>query len=418
MNEAALCAASSGGARDDPRKIQRSKGQETMRSPLSVASAVVVFLWAASSVVGCGADGEEVASEVSEASEGIRANALKIGIAGDPHMNLLGKPELNTFFSRTNRTEEFRMIHLYSKWKQSPDSPRALALEDQIKKAARPENHTEVLVSFEASCTNAGSDNTCHAWDFPEPHSFESAFVDFRNKHPTVKRYIAWNEPNGVGALSNTDKTITARWAADYYLAARKHCPAHPGDDCVVTAGDFRAWFDWDVDDFTSKHDPDDPRCCDTPFMERYKYWLDRDSENWLGRKHHRPEVWSIHPYWDVDQYTNHGKSCGTDCLTDRFRRQLAGSWAKTEIWATEVGALHTNDHEQSCATAFLLRVLARDPRITRLYYFTWIPWGPDRGLFDWPGSPDKVRPVFDQLRDHTTQLANCRPETVDEHAR
>jgi hypothetical protein len=189
---------------------------------------------------------------------------------------------------------------------------------------------------------------------------------------------------------------------------------ARCGDDCLVAAGNFRGMTESDYDDLRmGPGGPDQPTCSASgSYFDRYKCRL--------AASRARPAIWAFHPYIDGTRYRTRSSHCAVPelCQTKLFMAQLAGSWADSEVWMTEAGALYASpsmaasEHEQACTGAFYLRLFQLpewEGRITRFYYFNWFGYTDDLGLVD-KSEAHAPRAVFHQLRDRVTMFDSDCP--------
>jgi hypothetical protein len=222
---------------------------------------------------------------------------------------------------------------------------------------------------------------------FPTAAVFETAFQDFMNTSWTYTgwhgtfAFTAWNEPNnGGGAGDGLSTPVDARLAADYYLAARKHCTP---PSCTVAAGDFGSNGTLGQGFIQNcSNDVANPLCSNATYMDKYKHYLANDAASYgLGSgTSFRPEVFAYHAWDDVNDYINQTANCNSvnnhNCTTWVLLDSLSNpGWTNITIWDTEVGAGqdgHTNPDPvtQACAASFLLNLTATvSSRIWRVYY-------------------------------------------------
>ena len=217
----------------------------------------------------------------------------------------------------------------------------------------------------------------------PDAEEFRRAFRAFRRTYPDVTLIAPWNEPNfrehelrtpngrrAFYAASCPNETVEACGplaAAMYYRIARRECPR-----CTIVAGEFAVG--------------------DLDYMRAYKRFL----------RSHRPKVWSIHPYVDVNRFQQSGNRRAA--ATRAFLAELSGTWARADdgtpsnVWLTEVGAYYQRpcepthracssgrivtcegdrcrvfgDDSQERAARFLMGMPEISRRITRIYYYNW----------------------------------------------
>jgi hypothetical protein len=233
----------------------------------------------------------------------------------------IGDQKPSTFADARLRFLRVRNARVVIPW-DALDSPDQTAAVDTWMAAARTA-HMRPLVAFDDSLRTPRR--------LPTPARFLAAFAAFRARYPFVRDYSPWNEAN------QTNKAISRRpqLAARYYNAMRSDCPT-----CNVTAADLL------------------------------------DVANMIGWVRsfrtvaHEPRLWGLHNYLDVNHHT-YGR-------TRVFLAAVPG-----QLWLTEVGGvvwrkdrygrfLVPGVRRASAATAWLLSIADRSPRITRVYYYHW----------------------------------------------
>ena len=207
----------------------------------------------------------------------------------------------------------------------------------------------EVLVSFYRSYRRPRA--------LPSPTAFRTAFRRFRSRHPEVRRFSAWSEPN-----TRVQPTYRApERAAAYYRVLRDECAR---GRCTVTTGDFRL----------------DSSRASARWLERFR--------RAVGPGEH---IWGLSAFEDVDRRST--------ALTRRFLARTRGP-----VWVGETGAVLKNARNprpdlgaQRRRMAFLVSRYPRvSKRIERMYVYDWRSAGPkgsfDSALLDVRGNP---RPAY-----------------------
>jgi len=211
------------------------------------------------------------------------------------------------------------------------------------------------LIDFQADGGNAGN-------YIPPLNVYSAAVKAFVRDFPSVKQYIAWNEPDWIyRSLSRNPKL-----AAEYYNALVAIC----GKGCTVVAGDLYL----DAGHLGA-------------YVRAYRRWL-----------HPRPRVWALHPYDDVQGHT-----------TKQIQVMLANI-SGAQLWLTEISGVVRRGHwhgnhiltqstaKQAADEKFLFSLPHRFPRITRIYHYQWQGTTPspsngwDSGLLNPNGTP---RPAY-----------------------
>lgn len=211
------------------------------------------------------------------------------------------------------------------------------------------------LIDFEADPGAAGN-------RIPTLKQYTAAVRAFVRDFPTVKQYIAWNEPDwNYRRLSRNP-----RLAAEYYNALVQAC----GRGCTVAAGDvyldaghLGAW------------------------VRAYRRWL-----------RYRPRAWALHPYNDIQGHS-----------TKQIQVMLSSITPGSQLWLTEISGvvrrghwhgriLHQSLAKQAADERFLFSLPRRFRRIARIYHYQWqgtVPspnTGWDSGLLNPNGTP---RPAY-----------------------
>jgi len=162
----------------------------------------------------------------------------------------------------------------------------------------------------------------------PSVERYVQAVEAFRRRFPQARVLTAWNEANH----RSQPTARNPRRAAAFYNALRSRCPG-----CRVVAADV----------------------------------LDQAGvQDWLRtfKRHARgtPGLWGLHNYQDTNNFTS---------STTRAVLKLV----RGEVWLTETGGIvrfgrrRPFDPERAAeATAYMFRLAASSPRITRLYIYQW----------------------------------------------
>lgn len=238
------------------------------------------------------------------------------------------------------------------------EDPSQLALLDAWMAAAR-QARVRVLLGFAHSLRTPALART-----LPTQRQFERQFKRFRKRYPWVRDWLAWNEANHPGALTES----RPRRAAQYFDAVARNCRG-----CRVVAADV----------------------LDTRNMTG---WVTR------FRRYARstPKIWGLHNYGDANGFKVRS--------TPRLLAITRG-----KIWFTETGGVVLRrDYRGSkvlrtyryslrhaaASTKHALKLSCLSPRIKRIYLYHWQPpwkvtnW--DSGLVDRRGRP---RPAFTVVR-------------------
>ena len=226
----------------------------------------------------------------------------------------------------------------------------------------------------------------------PDEKTYRAAFRAFRAQYAGQldrMRIDPWNEPNfnphngsrprlpggryflddPNGACGSSNPTVAncgPRMAAYYYRWAEVDCPS-----CQLEAGDFAGTQS-------------------SVYIQRYKHHLGD----------HRPKVWAVHNYADVIRYQVSNDHTPDELHT--FLRELyclpghhctsSTNWSSGVLWVTATGANYSlacsghpgldcpdgqfkvlGEDNQCRATAFIMRWASIDPRISRVYFYTFM---------------------------------------------
>lgn len=207
----------------------------------------------------------------------------------------------------------------------------------------------EVLVSFYRSYRDPRA--------LPSPARFRAAVRRFRARHPWVRHFSVWTEPNSSVQPTSRSPERTAA----YYRVLRDECR---GGRCTVVTGDFR--------------------------LDR-----SRASARWLKRFSRAigpgPHIWGLSSFEDAERRST--------ALTRAFLARTRGP-----VWVTETGAVYRSRRSsrpdgarQRRQMQFLVtRYPAVSRRVERMYVYHWRSTGPgeafDSALLDVRGNP---RPAF-----------------------
>jgi hypothetical protein len=250
---------------------------------------------------------------------------------------------------------------------------------------------------------------------YPSPIDFENAVAAFLKVDWTytgwkgAMDFTAWNEPqNGSGSGDGLTEQIPAKYAADYYLALRKHCL--PSTGCVVAAGDFGSnGQQWETY-VQNCHADAAPLCSTASYMDQYKHWITADASSYGFSAAFRPEVFAYHGWDDINNYIHAGRHC-TDpqrCTIRALMTALsADGWNKTIVWDTEVAAGQNPQSNpdpvlQACAASYLLNLTASTSnRVTRIYWTQ--PYTKSGNYFSMFDSDGKPKPAFAVFAEHNT---------------
>ena len=205
----------------------------------------------------------------------------------------------------------------------------------------------------------------------PTPAEYERWFLKFRERYPSVRNYLAWNEAN------HCSQPICNRpeMAAKYFDVMKGACP-----ECKVVAADVL-----DTDDMV-------------PWLRRFR-----------AAAKHRPTIWGLHNYLDANRF----RTSGT-------RQMLAA--VKGEIWFTETGGLvkrknsspirfpDSPSHAAKATRWVLQKLVTLSPRITRVYLYHFQNQGPeavwDSGILDSKGRP---RPAYQVVAKYVARVQRSR---------
>jgi hypothetical protein len=224
-----------------------------------------------------------------------------------------------------------------------------------------------------------------HAWDarhrkiLPSVRAYRQAIAAFRARYLWVRVYTPWNEANHCSQPT----CRRPERAAAYYVALRRACPR-----CEVVAADV----------------------LDQPNMVRWLRAFRRALPRGMA-----PTLWGLHNYLDANRLRSTG--------TRRLLRAVPG-----RVWFTETGGVMSRRHyrdkiafEESPAhaakaTAWILRLAARLPRVRRVYFYQWNAtsatqvW--DSGFIGPYGEPRAAFAVLARARGRNPARAPGHPST------
>lgn len=299
---------------------------------------------AAVALSSCGGSGESPSPERKVQPRDTRLVAFD---GGGPLVGLAdNRPE--TFDDVRFQATGIDRLRVVMPWDDATRAGRRRTVQDHYLRRARVHGK-EVLVSFYRSYRRPRS--------LPTPAAFRSAVRRFRARHPWVRHFSTWSEPNSRAQPTTRAPERTAA----YYRVLRDECA---GGRCVATTGDFRL---------------------DTG----------RASGRWLRRFLRAvgpgPHTWGLSSFEDAERHSTR--------LTRAFLARTRGP-----VWVAETGAVlrdrrhpSPNPARQRRQMAFLTERYPRvSERIERMYVYHWRSAGPgqpfDSALVDVRGNP---RPAY-----------------------
>jgi hypothetical protein len=153
----------------------------------------------------------------------------------------------------------------------------------------------------------------------------------FHRRYPRVRDFNPWNEAN-----HGSQPTFrNPRRAAGYYNALRRACPR-----CNVAAGDVLDW--WNM----------------RRWVLKYKRYL-----------RGRPRLWSMHNYYDVNEF-HRWRGSGTRRLLTLTRGRLWISETAGIVFYSGAGRL--GERSATRATRLMLSLPRHSRRIKRVYSYQW----------------------------------------------
>lgn len=272
------------------------------------------------------------------------AGAVTVGISDNS-----GAMFSSTYFTRLN----LKQARLLVEWNAAVLKNKSALNAARAWITAAQRAGVSPLIDFDADAGKAGN-------YIPSVAVYTKAIKAFIKDFPTVKQYIAWNEPdwNYRPGLAN-HPTL----AAAYFNAMVKACKG-----CTVVAGDV--YLD----------------------AAHLGHWL-KAYEKGL---HSRPAAWALHPYDDIQGHTS-----------AQIQVMLKSIPRGSQLWLTEISGVVRRGHwhgnhlltqslaKQAADEAYLFSLTARFHQITRIYHYQWqgssyVGW--DSGLLNPNGTP---RPAY-----------------------
>ncbi len=206
----------------------------------------------------------------------------------------------------------------------------------------------------------------------PSPSAYAAAVRAFRDAHPQVRWYTAWNEPNHGLQPTHT----RPRRAGEYWSILQSQCDADRRNPCAVAAGDF----------------VDAGSLIRSGYVERYRGGMGR----W-------PRLWAWHAY-------SAGRRRSSRSLQAFLEATSCSSCPRSMVWLTEQGGLvserkrktRQSPEKADADLRYLLSLPNLSERITRFYVYHWkgdSNW--DSGLID--ERTNRPRPAYDTFREQTS---------------
>lgn len=272
------------------------------------------------------------------------AGAVTVGIS-DNYWGMFSSPLFNAI--------HIKQARLMVNWNAAVERDHTAINEARTWIEAAQADGVQPLISFDADPGNAGN-------YVPSVKVYTAAIKAFVRDFPTVKQYIAWNEPDWNYRSLSRQPLL----AAAYYNAMVQTC----GKGCTVAAGEL--YLD-------ARH---------------LGAWI-RAYEKGLR---YRPKVWALHPYDDIQGHS-----------TAQIRTMLKYMTPGAQLWLTEISGVVHRGHwhgnhilkqspaKQASDERFLFSLPHQFPRITRIYHYEWqgvAGAGWDSGLLNPNGTP---RPAY-----------------------
>lgn len=206
----------------------------------------------------------------------------------------------------------------------------------------------------------------------PSPSGYAAAVRAFRDAHPQVRWYTAWNEPNHPLQPTHT----RPRRAGEYWSILQSQCDADRRNPCAVAAGDF----------------VDSGSLARSGYIGRYREGMGR----W-------PRLWAWHAY-------SAGRRRSSRSLQAFLEATSCSSCPRSMVWLTEQGGLvserkrktRQSPEKADADLRYLLSLPGLSERITRFYVYHWkgdSNW--DSGLID--ERTNRPRPAYDTFREQTS---------------
>jgi hypothetical protein len=220
------------------------------------------------------------------------------------------------------------------------------------------------------------------ATKMPSVATYTKDVTLFVKQFPQVTDLQPWNEVNrgNVRESSGNYDSPSPKQSAEYYLALKKVC-----ETCTIVG--------LDVLDSTTPWATID-------YINAFK----RD----VGQKN-MPKIWGLHNYSD----TNHFYDSGTkDVLND----------VPGQVWLTETGGLAKlspsfkfNLKRQKKATTYMFALADANPRISRLYIYSWFGGNAKKESFDagLTNAKGAVRPAYCEVYEHLLGKKKCPYKTA-----
>jgi hypothetical protein len=200
----------------------------------------------------------------------------------------------------------------------------------------------------------------------PTVPQYRKAFTDLRKRYPFLTEFAAWNEMNYPGQPSFRNP----RRVAQFYKLMRGQCAS-----CTILPGSL----------------------LDNPNMVP---WAKRLNRQIIKQGQPAPKIWGLHNYSDVNRLS--------DRSTAKLLKAIPG-----QVWLTETGGVvratskTARKYPQGApyagrvATYILKTMVARHPRIKRVYFYEWkAPAGTswDSGLVSPAGD---ARPAYNVVKSY-----------------
>ena len=260
--------------------------------------------------------------------------ALKIGIAENTP-NLFSDPLFQDLGAKYAR-----VVVSYNVMTSGDDELQRVA--DYVNGASAA--GVEPLVSFEhargaAEICKKRSNRRKQQCRLPTPKQYERNFKRFRARFPLVKTFAPWNEINHYTQPTHRNPKAAARFTD----IARRNCRG-----CKLVVADIL-----DQADSTKARRP--TYRSTLRYIKRFRRALK------APRK-----ICGLHNYSDTNRFR------------DRGTKAIIKALGCKEIWLTETGGIYkfasfkASQSRQLRATKYMFKLARRNPRIKRLYVYTW----------------------------------------------